>query len=53
MIVKTYQNTEMKKEDRLPWESSIQKLKYHEVANPLSVISEFFAVDWVYGHIKS
>ncbi|WP_454804247.1 hypothetical protein [Mucilaginibacter phyllosphaerae] len=42
----------MKKSDRLPWESSIKKLKYNEVANPLSVISEFFAIDWVYGHKK-
>jgi hypothetical protein len=42
----------MKKSDRLPWESSIQKLKYHEVEDPLSVIREFFAVDWNYGHKK-
>ncbi|AMR31540.1 hypothetical protein A0256_08925 [Mucilaginibacter sp. PAMC 26640] len=40
----------MKKSDRLPWEINIKKLEYNEVANPLSVISEFFAVDWVYGH---
>ncbi len=42
----------MKKSDSLTWESSIKKLKYNEVANPLSVIREFFAIDWVYGHKK-
>ncbi len=42
----------MKKSGRLSWESSIKKLKYHDVVNPLLVISDFFAVDWIYGHIK-
>lgn len=48
----TTTNTKMKKLDCLPWENSFKKLKYNEVANPLSVINEFFAVDWVYGHKK-
>lgn len=42
----------MKKLDRLPWDNGFKKLKYNEVANPLLVICEFFAIDWVYGHKK-
>jgi len=42
----------MKKSDCLPWESSIKTLKYQAVVTPLSVVNEFFAVDWVYGHKK-
>ena len=35
-----------------PWENYPKNLYHREVMNPINVITEFFAIDWVFGHKK-